>query len=83
MPVRTRTNLDTGQNAKQVFYEAVARAAGPARPTRSMISRVMAQMGAKGGKIGGRRRLEAMSAAQRRAVAKRAAARSAKKRPEK
>jgi len=36
-------------------------------------SRVMAEMGRKGGKIGGKRRLETMTATQRKRIAKKAA----------
>ena len=54
----------------------------PPRPSVSKaISRVMAQMGSRGGKIGGKRRLETMTAEQRSQVASDAAkARWAKKR---
>ena len=41
--------------------------------TKSDISRVMAAMGRKGGKIGGKRRLDTMTAEQRREVAQKAA----------
>lgn len=40
---------------------------------KAMISQVMAAMGAKGGKIGGKRRLETMTDAERTKVAKNAA----------
>jgi hypothetical protein len=43
-----------------------------------MIRNVMSEMGRKGGKIGGRRRVETTTPAQRRAWAKKAAAASAK-----
>jgi hypothetical protein len=39
----------------------------------SVISQYMAQIGSKGGKIGGKRRLETMTAKQRREVAAKAA----------
>lgn len=42
-------------------------------PTKAQISRLMAQLGKKGGKIGGKRRLETMTSAERRAVAIKAA----------
>ncbi len=45
----------------------------PPKVSRSEISRVMAAMGARGGRIGGKRRLETMTAAQRREVAAKAA----------
>jgi hypothetical protein len=44
-----------------------------AEPSRSEISRVMAEMGRKGGQIGGKRRLNTMTKAERVKVAKRAA----------
>lgn len=56
--------------------------AAPAHP--SLISQVMAEMGRKGGRIGGKRRLETMSSRERSLVAKKAAkarwAKAAKKR---
>lgn len=45
----------------------------PAKPSKSEISRVMAAMGRKGGKKGGKRRLVTMTPEERRAVAFKAA----------
>ncbi len=45
----------------------------PAKSPRSEISRIMAEMGRKGGQIGGKRRLSTMTKAERVKVAKRAA----------
>lgn len=42
-------------------------------PTKPQISLLMAQLGKKGGKIGGKRRLETMTSEERRAVARKAA----------
>ncbi len=42
-------------------------------PTKAQISQLMAAMGRKGGKIGGKRRLETMTAKERRQVAQKAA----------
>lgn len=42
-------------------------------PNTSEISRVMAEMGRRGGQIGGKRRLETMTKAERRKVAAKAA----------
>jgi hypothetical protein len=42
-------------------------------PTRAQISRLMAELGRKGGKIGGKRRLKTMTAKERSEVAKKAA----------
>jgi hypothetical protein len=43
------------------------------RPTKEQISLLMAELGRKGGKIGGKRRLETMSSAKRSAIAHKAA----------
>jgi hypothetical protein len=40
---------------------------------RAILSRIMAQMGRKGGKIGGKRRMETMTAEQRSQIALKAA----------
>jgi hypothetical protein len=45
----------------------------PALPTKSQISRFMAQLGRKGGKKGGKRRLETMTSEERIEVARKAA----------
>lgn len=71
MPKRTsKPRLDKVQNAGRVFLDSV-------KPTEtfslSVISQVMAEMGRKGGQIGGKRRLETMTDAQRTRVAKKAA----------
>jgi hypothetical protein len=42
-------------------------------PTKSEISRIMAEMGRKGGKIGGKRRLKTMTKAERSEIATKAA----------
>ena len=44
-----------------------------ALPTKAQVSALMAELGRKGGKIGGKRRLETMTARERREVAKKAA----------
>ena len=44
-----------------------------ALPSQEQISAVMAELGKKGGKIGGKRRLETMTARQRRSIARKAA----------
>jgi hypothetical protein len=43
------------------------------KPSKSMISQVMAEMGRKGGQIGGKRRLETLSDRRRSQIAKDAA----------
>ena len=72
MPKRKRTDekLDTAQNARRVFLEAVA---SSEPPELTLVQKVMREMGAKGGKIGGKRRLETMSDEQRKRSARKAA----------
>lgn len=69
MPKRKRTTgkLDTVQNARRVFIEATQ------STELTIVQQVMREMGAKGGKIGGKRRLETMTDAQRSKSAKNAA----------
>ena len=50
-----------------------AEAPAPLPPTAAQISAYMAQMGSKGGKIGGKLRLKTMTSRARKAVAKKAA----------
>jgi len=84
MPKRKSTSkLDTVQNARRVVLESVGEAPSAETPaaTKSLVSQVMAEMGRKGGRIGGKRRLETMTAKERRTVAIQAArARWGKKR---
>jgi hypothetical protein len=42
-------------------------------PTKDQISKVMAELGRRGGKIGGKRRLQTMTAKERSIIAKKAA----------
>jgi len=72
MPKRTRSTpqLDTVQNARRVFLEAVE---STETVTLTIVQKVMREMGAKGGKIGGKRRLETMTDAQRTKSARKAA----------
>jgi len=77
MPKRiSKPKLDTVQNARRVALESVgvldALPETP-KPTRAMISEVMAEMGRKGGRIGGKRRLETLSDRRRTQIARQAA----------
>ena len=45
----------------------------PSNPSKYDISRIMTEMGRKGGKIGGKRRMQTMTAEERSAVAEKAA----------
>jgi hypothetical protein len=69
MPKRTRNTpkLDTVQNARRVFVKATETI------ELTVVQQVMRQMGAKGGKIGGKRRLETMTDEQRKRSARKAA----------
>jgi hypothetical protein len=72
MPKRKRTpqKLDTVQNARRVFMEAV----GTTETVElTIVQQVMRDMGAKGGRIGGKRRLETMTDEQRKRSARKAA----------
>jgi hypothetical protein len=67
---RPDAGLDTVQNARRVVDEAISRVEidAPLSFSRSTVSQVMAAMGRKGGKIGGKRRMEAMTSAERSAL---------------
>jgi hypothetical protein len=69
MPKRKRTSpkLDTVQNARRVFLEATEDV------QLTIVQQVMRDMGARGGRIGGKRRLETMTDAQRTRSARKAA----------
>jgi hypothetical protein len=72
MPKRNRNStetLDTVQNARRVFIEAVELS----ETHLTVVQQVMREMGAKGGRIGGKRRLETMTDEQRRRSARKAA----------
>lgn len=65
MPKRTGTinNLDSVQNVRRVVLDSIA----PDEATGlTVVQQVMREMGSKGGKIGGKRRLETMTDEQRR-----------------
>lgn len=81
MPKRTSTTkLDDVQNARRVVLASILGEAAALTDT-ALISRVMAEMGRKGGRIGGKRRLETLTDKRRSDIASAAArARWAKKR---
>ena len=59
------------QNARRVVDEAIRRSEPELTPvTAATISQVMAAMGRKGGKIGGKRRMETMTPEKRSALAR-------------
>lgn len=87
MPKRIRKRpSDINQAAFQMVQRSTAEPEAqpvptkPATATKAEISRIMSAMGKRGGKIGGKRRLETMTPEERKAIALRAAkARWAKK----
>jgi hypothetical protein len=59
MPKRTGRKLDVVQDAHRVVQESLRRfEESEAQPNPATISQVMAAMGRKGGKIGGKTRME-------------------------
>jgi hypothetical protein len=72
MPKRNRTTkkLDTVQNARRVCIEAIE---STETVELTIVQQVMREMGAKGGKIGGKRRLETITGEQRKRSARKAA----------
>jgi hypothetical protein len=72
MPKRTRNTekLDTVQNARRIAMQAVS---SVETVELTIVQQVMREMGAKGGKIGGKRRLETMTDEQRKRSARKAA----------
>ena len=78
MPKRISSKIrDSNQIAAAVV--ALATSDEP-NADRAILSKVMSEMGKRGGKIGGKRRLETMTATERKRVARKAAkARWAKK----
>lgn len=73
---RPDKGLDVVQNAKRVMDEALSRSEPNLEiltVSRATISFVMAEMGRKGGKIGGKRRLETMTPERRSEIGKLAA----------
>ena len=88
MPKRkSKPRLDVVQNARRVVLESIIRNTDPVAPgfdpnlvtpepapaSQSLVSQVMAEMGRKGGRIGGKRRLETLSDRRRSQIAKNAA----------
>lgn len=72
MPKRARNpeKLDTVQNARRVCITAIE---SSETVELTIVQKVMREMGAKGGKIGGKRRMETMTHEQRKRSARKAA----------
>jgi hypothetical protein len=83
MPKRTGKKLDVVQNGHRVGEESIRRFEETQRPNPAMISEVMREMGRRGGKIGGKNRMESLGVKGRSALGKAASeARWAKYRKE-
>jgi hypothetical protein len=70
---RPDKGLDSTQNARRVVLESVGEYQ-EVTITRGLLSQVMASMGRKGGKTGGKRRMALLTAEERSAMGKAAAA---------
>jgi hypothetical protein len=72
---RPDKGLDFSQNAKRILDEAISRSEPNLElvVSQSTISFVMAQMGRKGGKIGGKRRMETLTPERRQEIGRQAA----------
>ena len=68
-----RLSKDINQSAFQMVHRSTGTENRRAKVSQRDISRVMAAMGRKGGKIGGKRRLATMTPEQRREIALKAA----------
>lgn len=68
-----RAKQKRSSNINQLAHRLVVASVGEQLPTKAQISMLMAELGRKGGRIGGKRRLETMTAAERKAVAVKAA----------
>ena len=72
MQKRNRMPRDVNQLAK-LTVEMSTQEIHERKVTRAEISRVMAEMGRRGGKIGGKRKLETLTPERRREIASKAA----------
>lgn len=76
---RPKRPTDPNEWARQMVDESTAESKAPEplpaqpEPTREQISAVMAALGRRGGRIGGKRKLETMTKKQRSALASKAA----------
>lgn len=76
MPKRSKQekrHKDANQLAQYLVTDSTRERGVPDLPTQAQISLLMADLGRKGGKIGGKRRLQTMTAAERKKIAKKAA----------
>jgi hypothetical protein len=72
MPKRTSKKLDPVQNARRIVLESVGEFE-EVTVSRALVSQVMSAMGRKGGKTGGKHRMELLTPEQRSQMGKLAA----------
>jgi len=82
MPRRNSKDDDDFTNARRVVEQAIGEPLTP-KPISAQVSKVMSQMGRRGGKLGGKRRLVTMTAEKRSEIALKAAKARWNKPPEK
>jgi hypothetical protein len=70
--LKKRPPTDVNQWARRMVELTTGESDTP-EPTKAEVSKVMAALGRRGGKIGGKRRLETMTQAERSAIALKAA----------
>jgi hypothetical protein len=71
---KRKSKKDVAQNALRVVEEMIGAPLGKKKMSRkSLISQVMSEMGARGGKIGGKVRAEKLSSERKREIASHAA----------
>jgi hypothetical protein len=76
MPKRSSTKPDVVQNAKRVFDQVIQESESASLTVignPALLSQVMREMGARGGRIGGKRRLETLTDKRRSEIASQAA----------
>jgi hypothetical protein len=71
--VKQKTNPDVNETAFNIVQQATQEPEASNIGLPKSISEYMAQIGSKGGKIGGKRRLKTMTSEQRSAIARKAA----------
>jgi hypothetical protein len=68
-----KTKQKRSSDVNQLAYRLVEESTGEQLPTKAQISQLMSVLGKKGGKIGGKRRLETMTSTERSDIARKAA----------
>lgn len=73
-PIKQRRPKDISQLSQHLVNSSTSKGEDSIKlPTAAQISLLMAELGRKGGKIGGKRRMQTMTGEERKRVAKKAA----------